>query len=74
MYWVVDAISYITIPCLQSFFLMVLQGVYLYIDYLSVMQLDGRPMSGDIGMGATKAAISLGSHVAASLDRPPGMR
>ena len=29
-------------------------------------------MSGDIGMGATKAAISLGSHVAASLDRPPG--
>lgn len=31
-------------------------------------------MSGDIGMGATKAAISLGSYVAASLDRPPGTR
>ena len=31
-------------------------------------------MSGDIGIGATKAAISLGSHFAASLDRPPGMR
>lgn len=36
------------------------------------MQLDGRPMSGDIGAGATRAAVTLASHVAASHDRPPG--
>jgi len=38
-----------------------------------VDQLDGRPMSGDIGAGATKAAVALAASVAAAEDRPPGI-
>lgn len=30
-------------------------------------------MSGDIGAGATKAAVALAESVAASEDRPPGI-
>ncbi|KAG0627559.1 hypothetical protein M758_2G210200 [Ceratodon purpureus] len=39
---------------------------------LNLWQLDGRPMSGDIGAGATKAAVALAESVAASEGRPPG--
>lgn len=39
---------------------------------LNLWQLDGRPMSGDIGAGATKAAVALAASVAASGNRPPG--
>ncbi|KAI5067211.1 hypothetical protein GOP47_0017739 [Adiantum capillus-veneris] len=39
---------------------------------LNLWQLDGRPMSGDIGAGATKAAVRLAAKVAAFTDRPPG--
>lgn len=38
-----------------------------------MVQLDGRPMSGDIGAGATKAAVALAAIVAASEARPPGL-
>ncbi|MCO5568434.1 hypothetical protein L7F22_022133 [Adiantum nelumboides] len=39
---------------------------------LNLWQLDGRPMSGDIGAGATKATVRLAAKVAAFTDRPPG--
>ncbi|KAJ7541933.1 hypothetical protein O6H91_10G082200 [Diphasiastrum complanatum] len=38
----------------------------------NLWQLDGRPMSGDIGKGATMAAVSLAARVASSSNRPPG--
>ncbi|KAL7210606.1 hypothetical protein ACSBR1_032045 [Camellia fascicularis] len=38
----------------------------------NLWQLDGRPMSGDIGRGATREAIAFAVHIAADKDRPPG--
>ncbi|KAJ7955236.1 4Fe-4S ferredoxin, iron-sulfur binding [Quillaja saponaria] len=38
----------------------------------NLWQLDGRPMSGDIGRGATKASIAFAVRLAAAEDRPPG--
>ncbi|GBG65243.1 hypothetical protein CBR_g50285 [Chara braunii] len=35
-------------------------------------QLDGRPMSGDIGAGATMAAVQLGKRILKCNSRPPG--
>ncbi|EFJ23161.1 hypothetical protein SELMODRAFT_415683 [Selaginella moellendorffii] len=43
-----------------------------YVKCANLWQLDGRPMSGDIGKGATRAAVILGGRVLAALDRPPG--
>ena len=36
------------------------------------LQLDGRPMSGDIGRGATRESIAFTVRLAASKERPPG--
>ncbi|XP_023547405.1 uncharacterized protein LOC111806365 isoform X1 [Cucurbita pepo subsp. pepo] len=38
----------------------------------NLWQLDGRPMSGDIGRGATRETIAFAAHLALSNDRPPG--
>ncbi|XP_043694375.1 uncharacterized protein LOC122645094 [Telopea speciosissima] len=38
----------------------------------NLWQLDGRPMSGDIGQGATREAIAFAVHLAALRDRPHG--
>ncbi|GAB4843013.1 hypothetical protein Ancab_012989 [Ancistrocladus abbreviatus] len=38
----------------------------------NLWQLDGRPMSGDIGRGATREAIAFAVRVANAKDRPPG--
>ncbi|KAK6930276.1 Iron-sulfur binding protein LdpA, C-terminal [Dillenia turbinata] len=38
----------------------------------NLWQLDGRPMSGDIGRGATREAVAFAVRVAAATDRPPG--
>ncbi|KAL3752648.1 hypothetical protein ACJRO7_000110 [Eucalyptus globulus] len=38
----------------------------------NLWQLDGRPMSGDIGRGATKESIAFAVHLAAASDRPRG--
>ncbi|CAI5475600.1 unnamed protein product [Closterium sp. Yama58-4] len=43
-----------------------------HLTAANLWQLDGRPMSGDIGAGATRAAIRLAARVAAIHDRPPG--
>ncbi|XP_078444227.1 uncharacterized protein LOC144713504 isoform X2 [Wolffia australiana] len=38
----------------------------------NLWQLDGRPMSGDIGPGATKQSVDFAVHLAAAHHRPPG--
>ncbi|KAL2459324.1 uncharacterized protein Fot_55013 [Forsythia ovata] len=38
----------------------------------NLWQLDGRPMSGDIGRGATREAIAFASYLAAARDKPKG--
>ncbi|CAI5492374.1 unnamed protein product [Closterium sp. Naga37s-1] len=43
-----------------------------HLSAANLWQLDGRPMSGDIGAGATRAAVRLAARVAALQDRPPG--
>lgn len=37
------------------------------------MKLDGRPMSGDIGRGATKETIAFAIELAKAKNRPPGL-
>ncbi|CAM6116822.1 unnamed protein product [Calypogeia fissa] len=43
-----------------------------FLKHLNLWQLDGRPMSGDIGAGATWAAVALAARVVVSADRPKG--
>ncbi|KAJ0035513.1 hypothetical protein Pint_24346 [Pistacia integerrima] len=43
---------------------------HLYCSNL--WQLDGRPMSGDIGRGATRESVAFAVLLAAAKDRPPG--
>ncbi|BFI29334.1 hypothetical protein MPTK2_3g01440 [Marchantia polymorpha subsp. ruderalis] len=43
-----------------------------FVKNLNLWQLDGRPISGDIGVGATRAAIMLAQKVVLSSERPPG--
>ncbi|PWA50416.1 ABC transporter ABCE, Iron-sulfur binding protein LdpA [Artemisia annua] len=39
---------------------------------LNLWQLDGRPMSGDIGRGATRESIAFGLRLASTNEKPPG--
>ncbi|KAF8725950.1 hypothetical protein HU200_020526 [Digitaria exilis] len=43
-----------------------------HLEGYNLWQLDGRPMSGDIGRGATKETISFAVHMASVSERPPG--
>ncbi|KAL6607800.1 hypothetical protein ACP70R_040863 [Stipagrostis hirtigluma subsp. patula] len=43
-----------------------------HIKGYNLWQLDGRPMSGDIGRGATRETVSFAVHMASMSDRPPG--
>ncbi|CAM6097697.1 unnamed protein product [Calypogeia fissa] len=43
-----------------------------FLKHLNLWQLDGRPMSGDIGAGATWAAVAVAARVVVSADRPKG--
>ncbi|XP_047308138.1 uncharacterized protein LOC124911674 isoform X2 [Impatiens glandulifera] len=40
--------------------------------FSNLWQLDGRPMSGDIGRGATRETIAFAVRMAAAKDKPPG--
>ncbi|KAK1397127.1 hypothetical protein POM88_006990 [Heracleum sosnowskyi] len=42
------------------------------MSFFNLWQLDGRPMSGDIGRGATREAIAFAVRVAAAKDKPQG--
>ncbi|XVF38866.1 hypothetical protein REPUB_Repub20aG0139100 [Reevesia pubescens] len=43
-----------------------------HLSCFNLWQLDGRPMSGDIGRGATRESIAFAVHLASSRERPPG--
>ncbi|TYI95889.1 hypothetical protein E1A91_D01G030600v1 [Gossypium mustelinum] len=43
-----------------------------HLSCFNLWQLDGRPMSGDIGRGATRESIAFAVRIAASSERPPG--
>ncbi|PAN17388.1 hypothetical protein PAHAL_3G128200 [Panicum hallii] len=43
-----------------------------HIHGYNLWQLDGRPMSGDIGRGATRETVSFAVHMASVSERPPG--
>ncbi|KAL6897944.1 hypothetical protein ACP4OV_006903 [Aristida adscensionis] len=43
-----------------------------HLQGYNLWQLDGRPMSGDIGRGATRETVSFAVHMASMSDRPPG--
>lgn len=43
-----------------------------FLQSYNLWQLDGRPMSGDIGKGATKEAVAFSARMAADGNRPPG--
>ena len=47
-------------------------GIFPFCRLLRFCQLDGRPMSGDIGAGATRAAVLLAQRVMRMAGRPPG--
>ncbi|XP_039836687.1 uncharacterized protein LOC120697502 isoform X2 [Panicum virgatum] len=42
------------------------------ISNVKLVALDGRPMSGDIGRGATRETVSFAVHMASVSERPPG--
>lgn len=43
-----------------------------FLQSNNLWQLDGRPMSGDIGKGATKEAVAFAARMVAERSRPPG--
>lgn len=43
-----------------------------FLQSYNLWQLDGRPMSGDIGKGATKEAVEFAARMAADRNCPPG--
>lgn len=43
-----------------------------HLSCSNLWQLDGRPMSGDIGRGATRESIAFAVRLVASRERPPG--
>lgn len=45
---------------------------FSFKKYFFCDQLDGRPMSGDIGRGATRETVSFAIHMASVPERPPG--
>lgn len=42
------------------------------LSCFNLWQLDGRPMSGDIGRGATRQTVAFAVHLASAKQRPPG--
>ncbi|KAJ0980583.1 hypothetical protein J5N97_008838 [Dioscorea zingiberensis] len=47
-------------------------GLRSYHPNICISQLDGRPMSGDIGRGATREAVAFAAHITSTQDRPHG--
>ncbi|KAL3677512.1 hypothetical protein R1sor_027460 [Riccia sorocarpa] len=66
----------VSVPDLGESMIPTLRAMYTsmqpFARHLNLWQLDGRPMSGDIGAGASRAAILLAQKVTKSQDKPPG--
>lgn len=52
---------------------LIVPGLILMNHYFVPLKLDGRPMSGDIGRGATRESIAFAVRLAAARDRPNGL-
>ncbi|XP_057809735.1 uncharacterized protein LOC131024236 isoform X2 [Salvia miltiorrhiza] len=57
-----------TIPAMDSMYTTMKANLHC----LNLWQLDGRPMSGDIGRGTTREAIKFALHLASLEDKPKG--
>ncbi|XLT90286.1 hypothetical protein HN873_011961, partial [Arachis hypogaea] len=57
-----------TIPSMNEMFSIMTPNLQCF----NLWQLDGRPMSGDIGRGATKETIAFAIELAKAKNRPPG--
>ncbi|KAL0414829.1 UNVERIFIED_CONTAM: hypothetical protein Sradi_1684600 [Sesamum radiatum] len=58
----------LTVPAMNSMY----ATMKVNLQCLNLWQLDGRPMSGDIGRGATREAIKFALHLASAKDKPKG--
>ncbi|KAK6160994.1 hypothetical protein DH2020_004375 [Rehmannia glutinosa] len=61
-------IGELTIPAMNSMY----DTMRVNLHCLNLWQLDGRPMSGDIGRGTTREAIKFALHLASIRDKPKG--
>ncbi|CAA0829400.1 Unknown protein [Striga hermonthica] len=61
-------IGELTVPAMSSMY----ETMKGNLHCLNLWQLDGRPMSGDIGRGATREAIKFALRMASIKDRPKG--
>ncbi|CAL9040283.1 uncharacterized protein LOC135581583 isoform X1 [Musa acuminata AAA Group] len=57
-----------TLPVMNLIYAIMKPSIKCY----NLWQLDGRPMSGDIGRGATKEAVDFAVHLAAARNKPHG--
>ncbi|XP_009414383.1 uncharacterized protein LOC103995511 isoform X2 [Musa acuminata AAA Group] len=57
-----------TLPVMNLIYAIMEPSIKCY----NLWQLDGRPMSGDIGRGATKEAVDFAVHLAAARNKPHG--
>ncbi|XP_073029368.1 uncharacterized protein [Primulina eburnea] len=66
----------ISLPDMNELTIPVMHSIYATMNVNlrchNLWQLDGRPMSGDIGRGATRQAITFALHLSAARDRPKG--
>ncbi|KAK4405466.1 hypothetical protein Sango_0553100 [Sesamum angolense] len=58
----------LTVPAMNSMY----ATMKVNLQCLNLWQLDGRPMSGDIGRGATREAIKFALHLASTKEKPKG--
>ncbi|XP_039126884.1 uncharacterized protein LOC120263025 isoform X2 [Dioscorea cayenensis subsp. rotundata] len=68
----VDAIEIHTRGRTTELFKELWTGLSSSIGHLKLVALDGRPMSGDIGRGATKEAVTFAARISSMQDRPHG--
>ncbi|GLJ40531.1 hypothetical protein SUGI_0836060 [Cryptomeria japonica] len=66
----------VSLPDLGDSTIETLNAMYLimkpFLRSYNLWQLDGRPMSGDIGKGATREAVAFAARMVENKNRPPG--
>lgn len=70
-------VAFLSFQQIDQFYILISQILFhvsfnKLISALYKLKLDGRPMSGDIGRGATKESIAFAAQLAKAKDRPPG--
>jgi len=70
-------VAFLSFRQIDQFYILISQ-ILFHVSFnksifsLYKLKLDGRPMSGDIGRGATKESIAFAVQLAKAKDRPPG--